>query len=156
MRALRVLLLALSVTLVAAGANAGKLAVSASAKPVKVKRQAKRVKRPAQRPTRKLSPKRRSSQLRRSLQRKQVHRRVQPRKVKRGARGSGKGLVFRTGKLKRDVDLVIFDLDGTVAETRQDIATNFNAGFKSIGVEVPMNKLLKLVDGSPLEKTYWA
>ena len=63
-------------------------------------------------------------------------------------------MVFRTRGLKRDVDLIIFDLDGTIAETRQDIAINFAAGFKNIGIDVPMNRLLDLVDGSPLEKTY--
>jgi len=70
--------------------------------------------------------------------------------------GVGKGLHFRAGRISRDVDLVIFDLDGTLAETRQEIAINFAAGFRGIGVEVPMPRLVELVDGSPLHKTYWA
>jgi len=78
------------------------------------------------------------------------------RRARAARRGTGQGLRFNAGRIRRDVDLVIFDLDGTIAETRHDIAVNFDAGFRGIGVEVSMPRLIELVDGSPLHQTYWA
>jgi HAD superfamily hydrolase (TIGR01509 family) len=51
------------------------------------------------------------------------------------------------------LDAVLFDLDGTLADTSEDLAAALTAAFLDLGV-VPARDVSTLVDGSPLEELF--
>jgi len=152
MARLLVFALALSVVL-APEAMAGKAAKPAATKKLKAKAGSTRKGRRAVPRRQARTEQRRLQGLHRKTRAR--HRSTDRKRAQRKARGIGKGLVFKGKSLRRDVDLVIFDLDGTIADTRVDIAANFKNAFVALGVKVSDSRLLELVDGSPLAKTYW-
>lgn len=50
-------------------------------------------------------------------------------------------------------DALVFDLDGTLADSAEDIRHALDRAFRDIGVDVS-DRLLSLVDGSPLEEIF--
>lgn len=55
--------------------------------------------------------------------------------------------------MRRSFDAILFDLDGTLADSADDIADALDAAFRSLGV-VPLRDVASLVDGSPLEEIF--
>jgi HAD superfamily hydrolase (TIGR01509 family) len=95
-----------------------------------------------------------SSALKRQTRRTQAPRTARAKARPASKKSFGPPLRFRSRTGMRKVKLVIFDLDGTLVDSRKDIATNFDAGLRAVGVKLSRHKLLMLVDGSPLEKTF--
>lgn len=60
---------------------------------------------------------------------------------------------MRTAGTQLAVDAVLFDLDGTLADTAADIAAALRLSLAELGVD-PGERLLSLVDGSPLEEVF--
>lgn len=55
--------------------------------------------------------------------------------------------------MRRPFDAILFDLDGTLADSAHDIADALDAAFRALGV-TPARPVLALVDGSPLEELF--
>lgn len=55
--------------------------------------------------------------------------------------------------MRRPFDAILFDLDGTLADSASDIADALDEAFRSLGL-VPRQPVSVLVDGSPLEEIF--
>lgn len=55
--------------------------------------------------------------------------------------------------MRRPFDAILFDLDGTLADSTDDIATALGLAFETLGI-APAHPVLDLVDGSPLEEIF--
>lgn len=55
--------------------------------------------------------------------------------------------------MRRPFDAILFDLDGTLADSADDIADALDEAFRALGV-TPAQPVSSLVDGSPLEELF--